>query len=390
MALTDKLSAIGVAIREKTGKNELLTLDAMPNEIASIETGGGGELPEEAFVISGNCQYRLSYDGWNWYINTFGDKIITQDITRATSMFAYSKNLLYIPFDINVSGCEISNIFSNCNYLKEAPHINLNTSSLNNTSKADISDMFSACNHLQDVENVFDASQLEFLSNLKITSAYSTHSLDAIFSYCSSLRRVPSWLSYIRLNPESTTYPASSYFIYYNLFNACWTLDEVVDLPIISLPNAKLTSNAFNNTFYCCERIKEFTFETQEDGTPYTATWSGQTIDLSQYVGYISSQSHITLYNSGITWNEYVKDDATYQALKDNPNWWTDIFSLSRYNHDSAVNTINSLPDCSATGTNTIKFKGAAGALTDGGAINTLTEEEIAVAAAKGWTVSLV
>ena len=40
--------------------------------------------------------------------------------------------------------------------------------------------------------------------------------------------------------------------------------------------------------------------------------------------------------------------------------------------------------------TNTIKFRGEAGALTDGGAINTLTEEEIAVAAAKGWTVSIV
>ena len=67
----------------------------------------------------------------------------------------------------------------------------------------------------------------------------------------------------------------------------------------------------------------------------------------------------------------------------------------SRYNHDSAVETINSLPDtseylASAGGTNTIKFKGVAGMKTDGGAINTLTEEEIAVAAAKGWTVSLV
>jgi hypothetical protein len=48
-----------------------------------------------------------------------------------------------------------------------------------------------------------------------------------------------------------------------------------------------------------------------------------------------------------------------------------------------------SLPDTSTYGSNTIKFKGASGALTDGGAINTLTEEEIAVAAAKGWTVAL-
>jgi hypothetical protein len=66
----------------------------------------------------------------------------------------------------------------------------------------------------------------------------------------------------------------------------------------------------------------------------------------------------------------------------------------SRYNHDSAVRTINSLPDASAylattSGTNTIKFRGEAGSSTDGGAINTLTAEEIAVATAKGWTVSL-
>ena len=37
MALTDKLSAIGSAIREKTGGTELLTLDAMPVAIQGIQ-----------------------------------------------------------------------------------------------------------------------------------------------------------------------------------------------------------------------------------------------------------------------------------------------------------------------------------------------------------------
>ena len=41
MALTDKLSAIGSAIREKTGGTELLTLDAMPAAIQGIQAGGG-------------------------------------------------------------------------------------------------------------------------------------------------------------------------------------------------------------------------------------------------------------------------------------------------------------------------------------------------------------
>ena len=41
MALINKLAAIGDAIRAKTGKADKLTLDQMPVEIASIETGGG-------------------------------------------------------------------------------------------------------------------------------------------------------------------------------------------------------------------------------------------------------------------------------------------------------------------------------------------------------------
>jgi hypothetical protein len=65
----------------------------------------------------------------------------------------------------------------------------------------------------------------------------------------------------------------------------------------------------------------------------------------------------------------------------------------SVYNHDSAVETINSLPDTSAFlaeagGTNTIQFHSDQGANTEGGAIGNLTAEEIAVAAAKGWTVA--
>ena len=40
MALTDKLSSIGNAIRAKTGKEEMFTLDQMPTEIAGIFGGG--------------------------------------------------------------------------------------------------------------------------------------------------------------------------------------------------------------------------------------------------------------------------------------------------------------------------------------------------------------
>lgn len=56
MALTEKLSAIGQAIRDMTGKTEMLTLDAMPGEIRSIE-GGGGSSADVRYVTF------MSYDG---------------------------------------------------------------------------------------------------------------------------------------------------------------------------------------------------------------------------------------------------------------------------------------------------------------------------------------
>ena len=90
-------------------------------------------------------------------------------------------------------------------------------------------------------------------------------------------------------------------------------------------------------------------------------------------------------------WFSFSSKSGTYEGKTG--VYYSKLFS--RYNHDSAVETLNSLPDTSeylatAGGTNTIQFTGYQGALTDGGAINTLTEEEIAVATAKGWTVTFV
>ena len=174
--------------------------------------------------------------------------------------------------------------------------------------------------------------------------------------------------------------------------NYCYALDEVRGL---NPQTGTITSNLFSQTFLFCNRLKNIIFAMQEDGTPYSVNWKSQVIDLINYVGYASSKTYILNYNSGITADKEVRDDASYQLLKNDPDWFTTNINYSRYNHDSAVATINSLPDTSAYlatagGTNTIKFKGQAGASTDGGAINTLTEEEIAVAAAKGWTCSFV
>jgi len=86
-----------------------------------------------------------------------------------------------------------------------------------------------------------------------------------------------------------------------------------------------------------------------------------------------------------------ITDATSAAALADNPNRWTSNVEWSLYNKTSALETIATLPDLTSSGsTATIVFSGNAGANTPGGAINTMTADEIAVATAKGWTISFV
>ena len=383
MALTDKLTAIGDAIREKTGKSDLLTLDQMPTEIRAIKTGGG-DLPAEALIISGDCSYKFYGNNWNWYIEQFGDKITTKDITNASRMFSASYRITKIPFDLNFESIDryhnLGYIFDNCQNLTQSPK-------LNNVKVYDTIEMFSSCNNLrtipEDIADTWDWSYLE-----SQTAGY-TGKQNAMFTNCYSLRSVP-----LNLIKSGNPYSNYNYSYFYNGFNYCSVLDELINLPI-PYTKATWTSNVFSNTFSFCHRLKNITFALN-NGVPYTVTWKSQVIDLSNYyIGYAVYPNNILEYNSGITSKKRVTDATSYEALKNDPDWWTTDVNYSRYNHDSAVRTINSLPDTSAYlasvgGTNTIQFKGASGTNTDGGAINTLTESEIAVAAAKGWTCSFV
>lgn len=402
MALISKLESIGNAIREKTGKTELLTLDQMPIEIAAIETGGGGgeELPDEAFVFSGDCGGIFSNNRWAWFLEKYGDKITTEGITDSSNMFNGANEIEEIPFDLNFNNSAfgpLNNMFTGCSKLQVIGKIK-------NAYPSNLSSIFEDCRNLRELP--------EFINlNMSRIYGYRLSSIGGMFRGCSSLRRVPEELLKKIYTPLAT---GSSYPLFYYGFYCCTMLDEIIGL---NPQTGSLTSNAFTSTFQSCNRVKELIFATQEDGTPYSVNWKNQTIDCSSSFGYVlnykssnptSSEewdeataenriksSAVLNNNSGITIDKAIYNAATYAALKDDPDAFcindetVDGPRYSRYNHDSAVNTINSLPSTSNTGC-VIKFKGAAGSATDGGAINTLTEEEIAVATAKGWTVTLV
>ena len=340
-------------------------------------------LPDEGKIITGDCSYRFANGGWDWFLNAYGDQLETYNITGATYMFNEAKKINYIPFDINVANSTpINSIFRYCQQLKEVPYVIGPERTPPTGPYSGITNLEYIFNNCWSIREIPYDWFWKYIPNKEYWDAhqgYANGTRGSIFWGCYSLREIPD----ISMLPTAITYNT----LYNYAFNECYVLNKVINLPVVG---ATLTSNQMSDTFKECSMINEITFATNEDGTPKTANWKSQTLDLSKFTGYVNVPYYITDYNSGITADKEVKDDATYQALKNDPDWYTGNIDYSRYNHDSAVNTINSLPDTSAYGTNTIKFKGQSGAKTDGGAINTLTEEEIAVASAKGWTVSLV
>lgn len=343
--------------------------------------------PDEAFIITGDCERR--FFGWDWFIENYGNKIVTKDISNLADSFKNFRGK-EIPFVINIKDCnELTTLFSGSK-LEVCPKIR----GTFQTIRMPLLISGFGLTRVRDLNDLFEPEMFDYIEQLKITSSYyAQYSITLV--NCLSMRTIPTWWYKLRLNKESTAPPTSS-TIFNSAFNSCYVLDEVKDLQVWTCAKP-FTSNMFTDTFSYAHRLKDITFETN-NGVPVVANWKNQTINLgpNYSVGYtLSSPNNIIGYNSGITADKEVKDDATYQALKNDPDWWTISSAYSRYNHDSAVRTINSLPDTSAClaangGTNTIKFTAAAGSKTDGGAISSLTPEEIAVATAKGWSVVYV
>ena len=346
----------------------------MPNAIMNIASGGSTTLPYDLLNYSGDCDYKFQGSVWNWIIDNYGSQITTHDITRTYCMFYNNSTIESIPFDLNFKQDDTTNqcaqMFSGCNNLKEIGNIN-------NLKLYASKDMFYACYNLRYLPtfNNLDCSGRErYASKGAFRDCYSLRSIDPTF-----LKEI-----YTKNGDNDTSQ-------WYYMFGSCYALDEIVGVNI-GCSNQSIGQHHY--PFANCTRAKNIIFATKEDGTPYKWEKNNSFIDLTFRTGYALSPEYILNYNSGITANKEVKDDTTYQLLKNDPDWFTCDVNYSRYNHDSAVRTINSLPDTSSavtpsSGPNRIKFKGASGSKTDGGAISNLTAEEVAVATAKGWTVIL-
>ena len=191
------LTAIGDAIRGKEGTTALVPVNDMATRITSLQTGSNpviksleitsngtytatdcdgyspitvnvpqdGAPTDEELTFTGNCQYKFAYGTWDWVINKHGNRVTTNNITDAASMFLYS-TVSNIPFELNFSqqtnNSTLRAMFQMCTNLTSVPKIN-------NCIPGNMNLFFSGCEKLRyipdDIATGFDWSYLDSLTS---------------------------------------------------------------------------------------------------------------------------------------------------------------------------------------------------------------------------------
>lgn len=294
---------------------------------------------------------------------------IDYNVTDLFSAFNNS-SLSAIP-PISIRGkVSVKQAFSGCINLTQLPTFIQYTPS---AKIVELIYMFKDCASITNIPSAYLSSITGYDSN-------TSNSTIGLFQNCLSLKEM--------LDTGICT--SSVEFSY--MFQNCCQLNKIVGL---TMPNTEFVSNKFTDMFKNCVMMSKLTFSGSGN-----YQWKSQTIDFTT-CGYDTTTNHTystTMGGKNFTFDsaKQVTDASTYNQLKDTADWWTADVAYSKYDRQSAITTIKSLPDTknylsSNGGTNTIKFKKNAGsAKGDNYNMSKLTASEIAVATAKGWTVSLV
>lgn len=356
--------ALGITAHDKSGNVITGTMASSPDAPTASE-----------LTIGGNLSYWDNYGAWDWFITKYSNQITVDSNNKITSLNGAFQNSKLEEIPINLvcnmaNDNSISYMFNGATKLKTLP-------SITGVVKGMTTNTFNSCNNLSQIP-------ASFFSNYTYTTGYFYN----MCSNCWCLRSIDTTF----MEQLTRLYTSSLYgntFTY--AFKNCEQLDEL-NIPIRDT-TTEISVNMFYQAFDNMFRIKKLTFD-----APSPVKWKNQVIDLSSYFGYLGANktpSHLKEngYNTTITADK-VMTSSTMTSLIGDPDAYPTAVNTSRYNHSSAVQTLNSLPDTSAYlassgGTNIIKILKNLGSLT-GSSTSDLTEEEIAVATAKGWTVTLV
>lgn len=137
------LTAIGDAIRAKTGGTELIVPENMPTEIENIQSGNS-ELADAYYAMT-SCLTAISFQ--NSTKLEYVPPIDTSDRTSFLRTFFGCSNLKKIDFINTSNGTNFANMFSNCTSLTTIPQLDVSNGTV-------FSYMFNNCNKLVNVSFV--------------------------------------------------------------------------------------------------------------------------------------------------------------------------------------------------------------------------------------------
>ena len=398
---TTDLIALGNAIREKTGDNETMTIAEMTTAVADLEVGGGAELDLPDTIVIKNLAYLCQEGRFDWALDNeeIYDRLqfgLARDYYRPNStqvqyafqgigesqtgtihFYDLSDKTIYIT---DVNGYTLQYFFNNAQYLRELPSISVWEDSRNNYHGCtNMSYIFAGAENLNKISS-------NFFDNVTI---HSGAVFQGICQNCYRLKSIPNNFlaeKIYNIDPFSTTNMSRSIFV--ATFQNCYNLQAIYGMPYHSSSSTTINANNYTlNTFQNCYMLRHLTFYMPNNQIG-TFNAKGITFDLTTAGSGFVSQTYMDT-------SEYVVLTAeNYLTEKDNLNAYNTTQNVGGYvyNRQSAIETINSLPDTTAGGgVNTIKFKADAGSW--GGDLynmSKLSESEIAVATAKGWTVAII
>ena len=324
--------------------------------VGALESGGSGGGAVNGLQWKCDNMKTLYNEFFNYkgyYLDEPLSNLDTSQVTDWSSTFSSCTNISTIPYINTSSALNTSNMFASCSKLTSVPNLNLN-----NVTNAE--SMFKYCqNMITSPEISMEKCQLasymfqrcQSLTTVpKLTTSESLSNATSMFSYCYVLTDVPLF--------ETKKVTNMSY-----MFQNCYAIENIPEFDTSSLTNA---SNMFNG----CRKIKTIPLLNTSKVTNASYMFSG-CYELTT-VPALDFSSVTNLDGAFNSCNNLKSILAT--GIKVNFN----IVSSSNFEREDLVTILNNL----ATVTNNRSINMGTTNLLK------LTDEDKAIATAKGWTLT--